>query len=317
MYADNQTFSFSCSGGGSGGGSCRSEMMTSSMMTSSGMMMVPTSTPPDTVMVPISTSPDTVMVPTSTSPDTVMVPTSTPPDTVIVNIKEDNPADIFNGSNPDLMVFDLDWTLWQFDCDKHVIPPFTKHLYFNTIYDRYGRPSNPYPDVPAIISALVDANIPFAIASRNPSAGPIEQLLRQISIFPKTSTKQHIKTIWDALPSREYFHAYSSAEYGNGKDRHFKAIYAASGIPFNRMLFFDDLPDNIKYASIQGTTSILVNQKNGLNWNAMISGITEYRNRSFSTSFPVTVSSNVVGPTTSSTTTPTTSSSTTSSTSNS
>jgi magnesium-dependent phosphatase 1 len=265
MYADNQTFSFSGFGTETGSG------------TGSGTGSRPVSE----TMVSIS-MPSSMMTMKSSG-------TMVPDDAVIVSIKENNPADIFNepGSNPEIVVFDLDWTLWPFDCDKDVIVPFTKHLYFNTIYDRYARPSNPYTDVPSIISALVDANIPFAIASRNPSAGPIEQLLRQISIYPKTQSKQHITNIWDALPSREYFHAYSSAGYGNGKDRHFKAINAVSGVPFNRMLFFDDLPENIKHASIQGTTSILVNQKTGLNWSAMISGITEYRNRMYPT---VTVS---------------------------
>jgi magnesium-dependent phosphatase 1 len=268
MYADIQTDVF---GGGSSGGSCGgicggicggSTTMPSSMMTS-----------------------------ITTSSGTMVAPETAPCDAVVINIKENNPADIFNGPNPMLVVFDMDFTLCPFDCDKFIIPPFTKQLYFNSVYDRFGRSANPYIDVPEIISALVDANIPFAIASRNPSAVPIEQLLRQISIFPKTSTKQHINNIWDALPSRDYFHAYSSSGYGHGKDRHFKAINSVSGIPFNRMLFFDDLPENIKYASIQGTTSVLVNQKNGLNWSAMIHGITEYRKTIDST---VTVSSAVV-----------------------
>jgi len=260
MYADNQTFVSNVFGGGTCGGS--------------------------------TTTPSSMMTVITTSSGTMVTPETVPSDAVVINIKENNPADIFNGPNPMLVVFDMDFTLCPFDCDKYIIPPFTKQLYFNSVYDRFGRSANPYTDVPAIISALVDANIPFAIASRNPSAGSIEQLLRQISIFPKTSTKQHINNIWDALPSRDYFHAYSSSGCGHGKDCHFKAINSVSGIPFNRMLFFDDLPENIKYASIQGTTSVLVNQKNGLNWGAMIHGITEYRKTNDST---VTDSSAAIG----------------------
>jgi magnesium-dependent phosphatase 1 len=275
MYADNQTFLSGSFGGGSSMGSSVGSCSGLCGGTCGGS----------------NTTPSSMM--TSTSSGTTVSTETVPDDAVVIKIKEFSPADIFTGPgpNPELVVFDLDWTLWQFDCDKHVIPPFTKQIYFNTIYDRYGRPANPYTDVPAIISALVDANIPFAIASRNPSAGPIEQLLRLISIFPKTQSKQHITNIWDALPSREYFHAYSSDGYGNGKDRHFKAINAVSGVPFNRMLFFDDLPENIKYASIQGTTSVLVSQKNGLNWSAMIGGITEYRKTMYPT---VTVSTVIV-----------------------
>jgi len=185
-------------------------------------------------------------------------------------------ADIFaQGPNPKLVVFDLDYTVWPFDCDKDVIAPFSPSPY-GGVYDRYGRPSNPFPDIPHIIAALVDAKIPIAYASRNPSANSVEQLLRAISIAP--TTRPEVRSLWDALPSRDYFHAYSSAGQGRGKDRHFAAIKKATGIVFSDMLFFDDLHDNIVHAQKQGTTSVHLGRR-GVTWAAMIAGIEGWRVR--------------------------------------
>jgi len=205
-------------------------------------------------------------------------------------------ASMFNGPNPKLAVFDLDFTIWPFDCDKDVLPPFSSD-FFGGVRDRYQRASNPYFDVPQIIAALVDANIPIAYASRNPSAHHIESLLRLIAICPKT--KPHIKTLWDALPSREFFHAYSSSGYGRGKMRHFMAIQDASGIAFNDMVFFDDLPENVAHAHTIGVTSIIVGRR-GLTWDAMARGIDSWRQKkasnatsaatSAATSVPVSMS---------------------------
>jgi len=80
------------------------------------------------------------------------------------------------------------------------------------------------------------------------------------------------------MPSQDYFHAYSRDGIGNGKDRHFAALQAASGVPFKNMLFFDDMKDNIDAAARQGTTSVLL-QRNGLSLQAFIAGVDGWRKR--------------------------------------
>ena len=182
---------------------------------------------------------------------------------------------IFSGKNPDLLVFDCDFTIWPFDCDKHVISPFRVSL-FGEVMDRFGRPADPFRDVQKIFAGIVDAGIPVAFLSRNPSAVYIEELLRCIKIFTKTRGEM---SLWDTMPSREYFHAYSSSGVGKGKDKHFAALQKACSIPFNKMIFFDDLPENILAAQQQGTTAVLVGAKRGLNVEAMDAGIDLWRSK--------------------------------------
>lgn len=175
--------------------------------------------------------------------------------------------------NPSAIVLDLDYTVWPFDCNKDVVAPFTMCEDGN-IRDRYGRLANPYPDVPGIIAHIVNAGIPVIIASRNQSKGSIEALLRTI---PIVCNDDNINTIWDVLMLPTQFHAYSSDGIGKGKDKHFAAIYKDTLINFNRMIFYDDLPENIAAAKVQGTTSILVTQ--GLTWKKFSEGIVAWRAR--------------------------------------
>ena len=180
---------------------------------------------------------------------------------------------VFKERKPSIIVFDCDWTLYPYDCDKERIAPF--HKTSHGLTDGWGQWSEPYPDVPRILGAIVDAGIPVAFLSRNPSADSLENLLRTIPLYSET---RGTLSLWDAMPSRDYFQAYSSSGYGKGKDRHFAALRAATGVPFNHMLFFDDMKDNIDAAAEQGTTSVLLG-KPGLTLPAFIAGITAWRER--------------------------------------
>jgi magnesium-dependent phosphatase 1 len=177
--------------------------------------------------------------------------------------------------NPEAIVFDLDFTLWPFDCDKDVIAPYTMCDDGN-IRDRYGRLANPYPDVPGIIAHIIDKRIPIIFASRNRSRGSIEALLRTI---PIKCQSENIKTIWDALMLPNLLHAYSSDGIGKGKDKHFAGIYKDTSINFTRMIFYDDLLENIEAAKTQGTTSVLLSRHQGLTWQKFSQGIVEWRSR--------------------------------------
>jgi magnesium-dependent phosphatase-1 len=163
-----------------------------------------------------------------------------------------------------LLVFDCDYTLWPFDCDKEVIAPF--HAHAGNIIDAYWRPANPFPEVSAVFEYILEHDIPFAIASRNQSAPSIRQLLQAIKI--KNTN------IWNMLPGG-WFHAYSSGGM-KGKTLHFMNISQATGRPLSDMLFFDDLLENIKVASRLGVTSVHVSHLTGLTMAAFMCGIEGY-----------------------------------------
>jgi magnesium-dependent phosphatase 1 len=181
-----------------------------------------------------------------------------------------------DGIKPELVIFDCDYTLWPFDCDKDVRAPYTIHEN-GLITDYMHRKSNPYPNVISIIEGLVDADIPIAYASRNPSEFQIEQLLKAIRIKPKNENKKHIQNMWDVIQSDSFFHAYSSYGGSSGKTKHFTAIQKETGISYSKMIFFDDLPENIWNARLLGITSVVVTQKNGLTWKDINVGFNAWR----------------------------------------
>jgi magnesium-dependent phosphatase 1 len=183
------------------------------------------------------------------------------------------PPTIFDeGENPPMLVFDVDYTLWPFDCDNQVIAPFNRSPY-GGVHDRFGRLANVFIDVPSIFAAAVDAGITVAIASRNPSAGPVESLLRATPMAPRL--RPELSCLWDAIPDRAVFNAYSSGGM-KGKTKHFKEIQAVSGLPFADMLFFDDIDENVLYARAMGVTAVRVDRA-GLTWAAVNKGIREWR----------------------------------------
>lgn len=154
---------------------------------------------------------------------------------------------------PGLVVFDLDFTIWPFDCHKDRHMPFV--VTGQKIVDAWGRDASPYPDMPGIITELVERGIPVAYASRNPSVDQLEALLRAIAIAPKN--RPDIKTLWDVLPSKDYIQAYSSG-LSRAKTKHFTALQRITGVPFAKMLFFDDDRANITTAAAQGVIAISV-----------------------------------------------------------
>lgn len=168
---------------------------------------------------------------------------------------------------PSLIVFDCDYTLWQFDCDKDHIAPFKNTIL--GIIDSYGYPVYLYRDVLQILRLIADANIPIAFASRNNSAVAIESLLRSIQVQEK-------KTAWDMMPNSKYFHAYSRGKNTSGKDLHFTRIKEASSLAYSDMLFFDDKQCNIDAANAMGITSILVK---GLTMDDFTRGIDTWKRR--------------------------------------
>lgn len=195
-------------------------------------------------------------------------------------LKEQRSNILSEGQNPVLFIFDCDYTIWPFDCDGphpdayDVYAPFTR-FENNTVVDRFGKPANPYPDVPYILGALYDAGIQVAYASRNPSSRDVANLL---SAIPLMSKKPRLSLL-DCLRGRiDLFHAYSSGGVSN-KLLHFTNIRYASQFDFNNMIFFDDNYNNVTHAESIGITSILLDKPTGLTWNAFDTCIRRWREK--------------------------------------
>jgi magnesium-dependent phosphatase 1 len=109
-----------------------------------------------------------------------------------------------------------------------------------TIVDKCNREVTCYPDVPRILSELHGRGVRLAVASRTTCTREALHLLRLFG--------------W------EQFFTYKEI-YAGSKTTHFRKFNEYSGIPFARMLFFDDEHRNISDLSALGVTAILVDDE--------------------------------------------------------
>lgn len=142
-----------------------------------------------------------------------------------------------------LVVFDLDFTLWDCDgtwCD-HTQPPYV--IKNGKVYDDDGSLMHLYGDVKIILEDLSSSNIDVAVASRTTEPGWANNLLRLFDLD-------------------KYF-AYKEI-YPSSKVKHFNELAKKSKIPFGQMLFFDDELRNIEEVGSLGVETVYV--RNGINW---------------------------------------------------
>ncbi|CAG2117072.1 unnamed protein product [Medioppia subpectinata] len=139
--------------------------------------------------------------------------------------------------NLEIIVFDLDYTLWPFWVDTHPTPPF-RHKNGGVV-DARGHKVGFYPEVPEVLKTLFSMGYTIGIASRTSAPEDAEELL---SLFD-----------WNK------YIAYKQI-YPGCKITHFNRIRKESGVQLSQMLFFDDESRNIKDLKAVGVTSILVNE---------------------------------------------------------
>jgi len=138
---------------------------------------------------------------------------------------------------PELIVFDLDFTLW--DCGGNwcdcLSPPFQARA--EKITDRNGRSIRLYEDVPTIFEQCDRDGVAMAVASRTEQPEWARDLLNLLEI----TTRFEFSEI-----------------YPSSKLRHFAALQSASGIDYEKMLFFDDELRNIDEVSRLGVRCVHV-----------------------------------------------------------
>ena len=125
---------------------------------------------------------------------------------------------------PELVVFDLDFTLWDCGgtwCDC-LSPPFSGEG--SRVYDACGRHVQLYSDVMGILDALDSLEIPMALASRTERPDWARQLLDRLGIRERFEYEE-------IFPDR--------------KIKHLENIRRSSGVELENMLFFDDEMQNL------------------------------------------------------------------------
>lgn len=108
--------------------------------------------------------------------------------------------------------------------------------------------------------------MPMALASRTPTPDVARAFLKKLDLAQGWFISQQL------IPASSGFD-HNSAQ----KDlRHFPAIQKETGIPYNRMLFYDDEDRNIHWVSKLGVTSILVSTSEGVSVNTLRKGLQAY-----------------------------------------
>lgn len=157
---------------------------------------------------------------------------------------------------PELIVFDLDFTLWDCGgtyCDC-LSPPF--HTKRGRITDRGGRHVRFYPDVVDILDYCDENRIVMALASRTEQPEWARELLQLLGAS----------------------HRFAISEiYPSSKLKHFASIRATSEIEYDRMLFFDDEMRNVREVTELGVTSIFV--ESGLSQEVFDDGLQQHESR--------------------------------------
>ncbi|VDD76586.1 unnamed protein product [Mesocestoides corti] len=132
--------------------------------------------------------------------------------------------------------FCLDYTLWPFDCDDY----YGSKLYERNgeVFDQSNNPVKPYPHSEDVLSRIKqEPGIKLAVASMTSS--------------PKVGHKLIKLYGWD-----KYFDYLEI--YPTSKTKHFKALTQKSDIPYDQMMFFDDMSFNIHEIGKLGVHAVQV-----------------------------------------------------------
>ncbi|KAJ3718191.1 magnesium-dependent phosphatase-1 [Lentinula raphanica] len=165
---------------------------------------------------------------------------------------------------PKLVVFDLDYTLWDLWIDTHVTGPLHRDKNnVNEVLDKYNRSISFYEHVPQILHRLRTAGVTIAAASRT-SAPTLARSALNLLLGNKEGPVKAIE-FFDQLEI-----------YPGSKLTHFKRLHKKTGIPYSEMLFFDDEHRNKEVEEL-GVTFHLV--RDGLDDRTFERGIAEWRKR--------------------------------------
>ncbi|PPJ50350.1 hypothetical protein CBER1_05903 [Cercospora berteroae] len=179
---------------------------------------------------------------------------------------------------PRMIVFDLDYTLWPFWIDTHITPPLKPSKTSSAsasgliIRDAYGETCSFYPDVSTILHSIKNLNITLGCASRTSAPKLANQLLSLLRVpttpSPTSSPDSDSVTALSLFDNLEI--------YPGSKKTHFRKLHAATKIPYEEILFFDDESRNKEVEEL-GVTMQLV--RDGVSRREVDRGVELWRKR--------------------------------------
>mmetsp|Transcript_43931 Transcript_43931/g.95985 ORF Transcript_43931/g.95985 Transcript_43931/m.95985 type:complete len:252 (-) Transcript_43931:25-780(-) len=155
-----------------------------------------------------------------------------------------------------VVVVDLDYTLWKGNCiDYQGATLFSE----TEAAHPSGKRLALYPEVPVVLKALRSCGVAVAVASNAPSRATAEQLLRLFGLA-------------DLIDHSEIFYGEKGCKHA-----HFQRLRKTLTCSFRNMLFFDDMPRNVRDVEKLGCCTHLV--KRGLAVAELLAGLREYQMR--------------------------------------
>jgi len=158
---------------------------------------------------------------------------------------------------PELVVFDLDETLWPFWCISHVKKPIKKCPITGYVKANDGQIVSLYQGAHELLHKLHNHGLTLGIASKT----PVEKFATEVLA---------------ALNISEFF-TYS-VMVNRVKTHHFTELSKQSAVDFKDMLFFDDNAGNIYDINRLGVTTVHV--ENGLCLQDVINGFEKFSSQS-------------------------------------
>ena len=156
---------------------------------------------------------------------------------------------------PEAVVVDLDYTLWAANVEDFAGPVARTSSAMLTHLGS-GRSLSLFGEVEGVLRACFAANIPIAVASASPAAGAARACLASFGLAALISA-------WEVHPGK--------------KTIHLAAIKKALDCSFDRMIFFDDRPHNIRDVGTLGCTCVRVDGAEGLTAQRLLHGLSSLR----------------------------------------
>mmetsp|Transcript_9117 Transcript_9117/g.13724 ORF Transcript_9117/g.13724 Transcript_9117/m.13724 type:complete len:242 (+) Transcript_9117:65-790(+) len=178
---------------------------------------------------------------------------------------EDEAAAIIEHCCPEMIVLDLDFTIWPTFFAEHTLPPYVcldavPEEYPSTVLcvdrsTRKPRTLSLYSCVRSTISWCLQRGIRLSVCSRSSNYHGAEAILKCLGM-------------WNVFECPQI--------YSGRKTLHFRNLRGCTNIPYSDILFFDDDQRNIKVCGGIGVTCTLVNRSIGFDGWTLLEGLKQH-----------------------------------------